>query len=132
MMVSDSNGREVSVMDRAFVGIPSSPASLPCCPTSYRYAQARKHRKAMKKPKKLKKLLNKGFRGYPVATIAYYGPDDRKATKVSVGIVPAENAQPSAIKRWFSEDSDTRMDRIVNEGIVAFIKDSGGKIRCNG
>ena len=86
----------------------------------------------MKKPKKLKKLLNKGFRGYPVATIAYYGPDDRKATKVSVGIVPAENAQPSAIKRWFSEDSDTRMDRIVNEGIVAFIKDSGGKIRCNG
>ena len=40
----------------------------------------------MKKSKKLKKLLNKGFRGYPIATIAYYCPDDKNATKVAVGI----------------------------------------------
>jgi hypothetical protein len=35
----------------------------------------------MKKSKKLKKLLNKGFIGYPVATTAYYGPDDKNTTK---------------------------------------------------
>ena len=36
----------------------------------------------MKKSKKLQKLMNKGFRGYPIATIAYSGPDDKNATKV--------------------------------------------------
>ena len=46
----------------------------------------------MKTSKKLQKLMNKGFRGYPIATIAYYGPDDKNATKVAVGIVPHENA----------------------------------------
>jgi hypothetical protein len=37
--------------------------------------------KKMKISKKPKKLLNKGFKGYPVATIAYYGPGDKNATK---------------------------------------------------
>jgi hypothetical protein len=59
----------------------------------------------MKKPKDLKKLLNKGFRGYPIATIAYYGPNDKNATKVSVGIVANENAEPSALKRWINEEN---------------------------
>jgi hypothetical protein len=38
----------------------------------------------------LLKRARKGFRGYPVATIALYGPDDRRATKVAVGIVTRE------------------------------------------
>src|SRR5258706_1030363 len=38
----------------------------------------------------LPKRARKGFRGYPVATIAFYGPDDRHATKVAVGIVLAK------------------------------------------
>ena len=57
----------------------------------------------MKKSKKLKKLLNKGFRGYPIATIAYYGPDNKSATKVSVGIVLQENTESSPLKRWFND-----------------------------
>ena len=68
----------------------------------------------MKKSKKIKKLLNKGFRGYPVATIAYYGPDDKKATKVAVGIVPSEGAEPDMLKKWFNEDIDIRKDRNTN------------------
>ena len=75
------------------------------------------------KSKKLKKLLNKGFRGYPIATIAYYGPDDKNATKVAVGIVPCENAAPSILKRWLNEDTDIRIDRMANEEIIKFIKD---------
>ena len=81
----------------------------------------------MKKSKKLKKLLNKGFRGYPIATIAYYGPDDKNATKVAVGIVPYENAVPSILKRWCNEDTDIRIDRITNEEIIKFIKENGAK-----
>ena len=36
----------------------------------------------------LKKRVRRGFRGYPLATIAYYGPDEKRASKVAVGIVP--------------------------------------------
>jgi hypothetical protein len=81
----------------------------------------------MKKSKKLKKLFNKGFRGYPIATIAYYGPDDKNATKVAVGIVPYEDAEPSILKRWFNEEIDIRMDPITNDEIVAFIKENKAK-----
>ena len=31
----------------------------------------------------------RGMRGYPVGTIAFYGPDNRRATKVAVRIVSA-------------------------------------------
>jgi len=32
------------------------------------------------------KKTKKGFRGYPVATVAYYGPDNKRASKVEEGI----------------------------------------------
>lgn len=35
----------------------------------------------------LEKKARKGFKGYPAATVAFYGPDNRKATKIAVGIV---------------------------------------------
>ena len=41
--------------------------------------------------KRLTKKAKKGFRGFPVATVAFYGPDDRRASKLAVGIVLAEN-----------------------------------------
>ena len=43
--------------------------------------------------KRLSKRAKRGFRGYPIATVALYGPDDRAATKLTVGIVPAEHAE---------------------------------------
>ena len=81
----------------------------------------------MKKSKKIKKLLNKGFRGYPIATIAYYGPIDKIATKVVVGIVPNENAEPTVLKRWFNEEIDIRKDSITNDEIIEFIKEHQAK-----
>jgi len=85
----------------------------------------------MKKSKRLKKLLNKGFRGYPIATIAYYGPDDKNATKVAVGIVPDENAEPKVLKRWFTEDTDIRTDKITNEENHRFYQRKWSKICRN-
>ena len=35
-------------------------------------------------PKKLKKISRKGFHGYPIATVAYYGPDIKRASKVVI------------------------------------------------
>lgn len=34
----------------------------------------------------LVKRARRAFQGYPVATVAFYGPDDRHASKVAVGI----------------------------------------------
>jgi len=75
--------------------------------------------------KRLGKKAKKGFRGYPVATVALYGPDDTTATKLTVGIVPAENAEVTDLRRWLSEGSDIRNDIDVAEQVLAFIADTG-------
>jgi len=38
------------------------------------------------------KQAAKGFQGYPIAIVAYYGPNASKATKVVVAIIPSEGA----------------------------------------
>lgn len=42
--------------------------------------------------------------GYPVGTIAFYGPDNRHASKVAVGIAPEEGVKIDLLERWFKED----------------------------
>jgi hypothetical protein len=70
----------------------------------------------------LKKKARRGFRGYPVATIAFYGPDDNRASKVAVGIVTTEGAEPIALERWFAEDGDVRTDPVVAGKILQFVR----------
>jgi len=53
--------------------------------------------------KSLSKRVQRGFRGYPLATIAYYGPDERRACKVAVGIVLGEGQHVAELRRWHSE-----------------------------
>ena len=55
----------------------------------------------------------RGFRGYPAATIAFYGPDDTRASKVAVGILEAESSEPSALERWSDEVGDVRRNPAV-------------------
>jgi hypothetical protein len=43
--------------------------------------------------KRLRKKAKKGLRGWPLATIAFYGPNLSQATKAAVGIMPSENAE---------------------------------------
>ncbi len=68
---------------------------------------------------------SRGFRGYPAATVAFYGPDDERATKVAVGIIPSEGAEPSEMKRWSTSSGDIRRDPNVGDAIKAFLKRSG-------
>ena len=76
------------------------------------------------KPKRapLHKKARRGFRGYPVATIAFYGPDDARASKVAVGIICSDGAEPEDLKRWFSKSGDVRYDQTIGTEILAFIK----------
>jgi hypothetical protein len=75
----------------------------------------------------LEKKARRGFRGYPVATIAFYGPSDQLASKVAVGIVPAENAEADPLQRWFSDDDDVRRDEAIGEEILDFIRHHDAK-----
>jgi len=77
--------------------------------------------------KRLSKKARRGFRGFPVATVAFYGPDNTRATKLSVGIVPAENAEVTDLRRWFAETIDIRNDTQVAEEVLAFIAWAGAK-----
>ncbi len=73
----------------------------------------------------VRRLAKRGFRGYPVGTVAFYGPDDRRATKAAVGIIPSEDAEPDELGRWMVEHGDVRHDISIGKEIVAFLKRHG-------
>ena len=68
-----------------------------------------------------------GFRGYPIATVAFYGPDDQHASKVAVGIIAVEGAEAKPLERWFCEDGDVRTDRAIGEQVLTFIREHAVK-----
>lgn len=74
--------------------------------------------------KTLAKKLKNGFKGYPVATIALYGPTDKKATKLVVGIVLREGADPERVKKWYSDDDIMKKPRVADE-ILQFLRENG-------
>jgi hypothetical protein len=71
----------------------------------------------------LQKLSQKGFRGYPVATIALYGPTAEVATKVAVGIARAEGLGIDPLRRWTVEEGDIRGNLKVEAEMLAFIRE---------
>jgi hypothetical protein len=71
--------------------------------------------------KRLRKKAKKGLRGWPVATVAYYGPDLSRASKVAVGIVAYEGAEPQ-MRSWLLETGDVRLDPDIAAEIVGFIE----------
>ena len=75
-----------------------------------------------RKPNPLTKKSRRGFRGYPVATAAFYGPDDKKATKLVVAIVQREGAEPDPLQRWVSDQEDLRFDEQIIKQVLEFIK----------
>jgi hypothetical protein len=76
---------------------------------------------------RLRRKARRGFQGYPVATVALYGPTDELATKVAVGIVRNEGEETDLLQRWFSEDTDIRHDAGIEQEILAFILAQGAK-----
>jgi hypothetical protein len=60
------------------------------------------------------------MRGYPVATIAWYGPNTQTATKVVVGIVAVEGEEADPMATWTHERDVRRVPEIQSE-IQAFV-----------
>jgi hypothetical protein len=71
----------------------------------------------------LSKRAKKGFHGYPVGTIAFYGPTAQQASKVAVGIVMREGAEPQVLERWYAKEQDLRLDEEVACQINAFLRE---------
>ncbi len=71
--------------------------------------------------KRLSKKSRRGFRGYPLATLAAYGPDDRRASKLAVGIIVREGEEPD-MRKWFSDTADVRSDPRIAAEILDFLQ----------
>ena len=64
---------------------------------------------------------------YPAATIAFYGPDDKHASKAVVAIVPTPTSDPGPICKWMSGLTDVRADKRIGGEIQAFLSEHGVK-----
>ena len=73
--------------------------------------------------KRLGKRAKRGFRGYPVGTVACYGPDASKATKLVASIIFAKDESPAEQRRWFSDNRDVRSDPAIAEAVIAFFEE---------
>ena len=73
----------------------------------------------------LKKRTERGMRGYPVGTMAFYGPTDSLATKLAVGVIEMEDGEADHLERWFSEETDIREDVEVFDNAIEFLRKHG-------
>jgi len=76
---------------------------------------------------RLKKRASRGARGYPVASIAFYGPTDKLASKVVVGITAVEGAEVEPLERWYSPDLDLRKNPQILKTVLQFLEAQGVK-----
>lgn len=79
-----------------------------------------------KNRKLLTKRTRKGNKGFPAATIAFYGPDNSRASKVVCAIFSADGADADPIKKWFTEDDARRAENILGE-ILSFLTEHSAK-----
>ncbi|MFB9262323.1 hypothetical protein ACFFWD_03930 [Bradyrhizobium erythrophlei] len=70
----------------------------------------------------LEKKSKSGFRGYPVGTVAFYGPDNERASKVAVAVITVPDTPPFALRRWFIESGDIRNDSAIMEQVATFLR----------
>ena len=59
---------------------------------------------------------------YPMGTVAYYGPGDRTVTKIAVGVIESEEAEP-LMERWVGPGVAT--DPEVQAQIAGFLEAHG-------
>jgi hypothetical protein len=72
---------------------------------------------------RIEEKARRGHRGDPVGTVALYGPDDKLASKLVVGISPSARAGVTETKKWL-RDGDVREDAALLEEVLAFLAKS--------
>ena len=69
----------------------------------------------------LRKKARKGFRGYPVATLALYGPTADVASKLVVAIFSKKDVLET-LERLFSDSVDVRADAEIGRKVIDLLK----------
>jgi hypothetical protein len=74
----------------------------------------------------LRKFAKRGAQGYPVATLAFYGPDDKKASKAVLGVIPSKDSEVQ-LHKWFRESpsADLRYDINLQNAWIEIIRREG-------
>ena len=71
--------------------------------------------------KQLARKARRVMRGYPIGTVAYYGPDDKRATKLVGAIIVSAGAEPD-VRTWFVDSGDARSDPVITAELLAYFK----------
>ena len=79
-----------------------------------------------KNKKLITKKVRKGNKGYPVATVAFYGPNNVSASKVVCGIIKEEGGDAEEMKKWFSDNDIRKSEKILGE-VMSFIEEHDAK-----
>ncbi|MBM3301266.1 MAG: hypothetical protein FJY85_15095, partial [Deltaproteobacteria bacterium] len=72
-------------------------------------------------------MMKKAKPTFPAATMAFYGPDDKHASKIVVAIVKGPTAEPEPMRKWMSGVTDVRADQKIGREVMAFLKAHGVK-----
>lgn len=62
-----------------------------------------------------------------MATIAFYGPNLSRASKVTVSIIHTDDGEPEEMRSWHSDTKDVRHDDAISREISEFIDGNGVK-----
>jgi hypothetical protein len=79
-----------------------------------------------KNKKLLTKTVKKGNKGYPIATISFYGPSNLTASKLVCAVIAFDGADVDPMKKWFSTSDIRKSDKKMGE-VLAFIKENSVK-----
>ena len=77
----------------------------------------------IKLKRSLEKKAKKGFRGYPIATVALYGPTNKLATKIVVGIILSQKDEVDQMQQWCC-NTEIRSNFEIMQEVLNFIKKS--------
>lgn len=82
-------------------------------------------RRKERSKKRLVKKSKRGFRGYPIGTLARYGPDDQRASKLVASIIAEKDGAPIQTRKWFRDDGDVLDDIEVIEQVTELLEEFG-------
>ena len=71
---------------------------------------------------RLRKRAKQCDRGLPRATLVFYGPDAKRATKAVLGIF-LRDGDDAIIHRYFSDEADARYTIEIQENILARLRE---------
>ena len=78
-----------------------------------------------KAKKRIAKQVKKGFHGYPLVSLEYFGKTPDSASEVVISFTEEEGAEPQ--KQTFVSDGDAREDETIQSTLVKIIERADAK-----